>query len=178
MRTKVLAALVVFACAALGAIAPASAGAAATAAPGANYCTYSMSTGKTACFESEERLATYRSTLAEMDIVAVYNWISYNQGGGYVIFTGSHACTRTYSDVDYRVPDLRGIFYYPAYTISLNNTISSVSTYVSTPNYCDIRFWDGLSFGPDSSVFIDRCTHLGTCTAENWYDRASSFVLS
>jgi hypothetical protein len=178
LRNRLLAVLVafVFAFAFLGTttlLAPA-----ATADTHTNYCTYSLTTKKAACFQTEGELTAYRSTLTEMDIVSIYNWIQYIQGGGYVIFTGDHACTRTYGDVDYAVGDLRGIFYYPAFTISLNNSISSVSTYVSTPNYCDIRFYDGLSFTLDSSVFIDRCTHLGTCTAENWYDRASSFVLS
>ena len=149
-------------------------------APGAmaqtrKYCTYSLSTSASMCFSSEHELRDHRATSAEIDLVAVYNWINYDQRGGYLIFTGDHNCTAAYDDDGYNVPRLDYI-YYAVTGITLNNTMSSVSTYYAPK--CDIKLWDGAGYTGSYSVWIDRCTHLGTCTAANWYDRASSFKLS
>ena len=155
-----------------------SATANAGAAPGTGqFCNTSLSTGERVCFRNELGLRAHRATATDYALVAAYNWINYNQGGGYEVWSGDHACTATYGDRDYAVPDLRNYLYINV-NISENNTYSSLSTYTSNPSKCDIQLYDGVGLTGDSSVFISRCAHLANCTAENWYDRASSFVLS
>jgi hypothetical protein len=147
------------------------------------YCAIDLTAQKKACFTSEQALTDYSSTLASLPLVAVYNWINYNQAGGYSIWYGDHACTATTTDVEYVLPDLTGETYQnnnPS-GISENNTYSSVSTY--TAQSCDIKLFDGTNNSGSSSPWIDRCTHLGgsgtgNCPSTNWYDRASSFQLS
>lgn len=140
------------------------------------YCTYSMSTHAGSCFQSERELLEYRAASTDYEIVAVYNWINYSldRRAGYQIFSGNHKCTKPY-DEEYFVGDLSSIRYLLS-GIYMNNTISSVSTYVIPE--CDIKFWEHTHYRGDSSVWIDKCKNLATCTAENWYDRASSFKVS
>ncbi|MGW0391842.1 hypothetical protein ACWDYJ_13315 [Streptomyces sp. NPDC003042] len=147
------------------------------------YCAIDLTAQKKACFTSEQALTAHGSTLASLPLVAVYNWINYNQAGGYSIWYGDHACTATTTDVDYMLPDLAGEKYdnnNPS-GISENNTYSSVSTYIAQS--CDIKLFDSANYGGSSSPWIDRCTHLGgsgtgNCPSTNWYDRAGSFQLS
>ncbi|MGR4880490.1 hypothetical protein ACIPUC_13770 [Streptomyces sp. LARHCF249] len=165
-----------------------SASASASAAPHpvpdavGQYCAIDLSAQKKACFTSEQDLTTHSSTLALLPLVAVYNWINYNQAGGYSIWYGDHACTATTTDVDYALPDLTGETYdHNGPGISENNTYSSVSTYVAQS--CDIKLFDGTNYSGSSSPWIDRCTHLGgsgtgDCPTTNWYDRAGSYQLS
>jgi len=155
--------------------------AAPAASAAASYCTYSLTDRSGVCFSSAEKLQAHSAASADINLAAFYNWINYNQPGGYLIVTGPHACTPPYDDEGFyfNFEELNSYnFYVPPGTAgpTLNNTISSVSTYV-TPK-CDVKFWENENFTGDSSVWIDRCTHLATCTAENWYDRASSFKLS
>jgi hypothetical protein len=98
------------------------------------YCAIDLSDHqKKSCFTTEKDLKAYGSTQASLPLVAVYNWIDYNQGGGYTIWYGDHACTATTSDAEYGIPDLAAYDYTTNNPsgISENNTYSSVSTYVA-----------------------------------------------
>ncbi|TXL86597.1 hypothetical protein [Streptomyces sp. IB2014 016-6] len=152
--------------------------------PAGKYCSVELTDQQNpACFISEEDLLSYNSTTASVELVAVYNWINYERGGGYTIYSGADgACSASTSDPEYEVADLN----FPYTTsnpsgIAENNTYSSVSTY--TAQTCDIKLFDGADFSGASSEWIDRCTHLGgsgtgDCPSTNWYDRAGSFRLS
>lgn len=151
--------------------------------PAGTYCSVDLSNHqKTTCFTTEKDLNSYGATLASVPLVSVYNWINYQQGGGYSIYYGDHGCTSTTSDIEYALPNLNSAYTYNSPSGVLeNDTYSSVSTY--TAQHCDIRLFDGANNSGASSEWIDRCTHLGgsgtgDCPATNWYDRASSFQLS
>ncbi|MDG9715363.1 hypothetical protein [Streptomyces sp. DH24] len=150
--------------------------------PSGTYCSVDLSDQKTACFTTEQDLLSYESTLASVPLVAVYNWVNYQQGGGYTVYYGDRACTATTSDVEYGLPGLTHPYASnnPSGILE-NNTYSSVSTY--TAQTCDIKLFDGANYTGASSEWIDRCTHLGgsgtgDCPSTNWYDRAGSYQLS
>ncbi|GAA2497312.1 hypothetical protein [Streptomyces gobitricini] len=180
-------ALAVFAAFALGASASTAAAAPAPQAPAPDpagkYCSVDLSDQqKTTCFTTEQDLLSYGSTTASVDLIAVYNWINYEKGGGYTIYSGDRGCTSTTSDVDYAMPNLNHPYAYSNPSgILENDTYSSVSTYYD--QHCDIKLFDGANYTGASSEWIDRCTHLGgsgtgDCPSANWYNRASSYRLS
>ncbi len=142
----------------------------------------SLTTQQKACYQSEAALRWARSRSAEIELVAAYNWINYSKDrrAGYLIFTGTRACTTSTNDTEYWHNDLRNEYYYLS-GITLYKTISSVSTYYAPK--CDIKFYAGVNRTGASSEWIDRCTHLagpgtGDCPSVSWYDRAASFALS
>ncbi|WP_370967871.1 hypothetical protein [Amycolatopsis sp. cg9] len=175
MKRRFLAALSMIAVAVLAQPAAANAATAGSTGTG-SFCNTSLSRHTTVCFDSMSKLQAHRSAAADYDLVAMYNWVNYNQGGGYNILSGDHVCTASYSNNDYELYDLSIYSYNNG--INMNNTFTSVSTYTSNPSKCDIKLYDGFTLTGASSVFIDRCTDLTKCVATNWSDRASSFVLS
>lgn len=149
---------------------------AAPAGPG-NFCNVDLNAMKRACFQTESQMLQHASSAGRQPAVAVYDWINYNQGGGYDVWSVSQPCTTTTSDQDYPFPDLT-VWSYHNTGVTYDRTLSSVSTYTSNNTHCDIRLYEGPGMTGDSSVAISACKHLGTCTAENWYNRARSFVLT
>jgi hypothetical protein len=176
MKRSFFAAMVMIALTIVATPVPANA-ATATGAGTGSFCNTSLSKHTKVCFDSMSKLQAHRAVAADYDLVSVYNWVNYNQSGGYDIWSGDHACTASYDNRDYEVDDVSGVTYFNN-SISQNNTYTSVSTYTSNPSKCDIKLYDGISLSGASSAFIDRCTDLTKCLATNWSDRASSFVLS
>ncbi|MGW0560124.1 hypothetical protein ACWDZ4_05710 [Streptomyces sp. NPDC003016] len=142
------------------------------------YCSTSLSTGRSACFESEAALKQHVSASAELDLVYLYNWYNFQTGGGYKILTGSHACSADTNTVEYYDGNLGDNAWYPN-GLNMNDTITSVKT----ASRCDIKFFEGTNFTGASTTYINQCSFLGgggtgDCPAGNWNDRASSYTIS
>lgn len=71
------------------------------ASAAASYRSYSLGSRSGKCFASMVELEAHRAASAEIDLVAFYNWIDYNQAGGYLIIQGPHNCTPAYDDEGY-----------------------------------------------------------------------------
>ncbi|ANJ06100.1 hypothetical protein LZP81_09515 [Streptomyces parvulus] len=143
-----------------------------------SYCSTSLSTGDSACYETEAALRKHVSASAELDLVYLYNWYNFQGGGGYRVLTGTQACSAETSPVEYYDGNLGDDVWYPN-GLNLNDSITSVQT----ANKCDIKFFEGTNFTGASTSYIDKCSFLGgggvgDCPAGNWNDRASSYYIS
>ncbi len=181
-RGRTLFAYAVSFCAATG-LSLAAPPAAVSATPDGPYCVVTIGVPGRDCYQSERALRNAQSEAAVTPVAILYNWIDFslNPRAGYIQFNKlGGPCTTATNDVEGVIDDLSD-FVYPNSGISVNNTVSSLSTFVAS--HCDLQLFDGYSRTGAATDWIDRCTHLGgsgagNCPPGNWYDRATSFAIS
>lgn len=143
----------------LGAVAlPASA----DARPAATHCVASVTDGLIGCYatmaDADRAVAAHRT----VQLAILYNDTGWSPAHGTMTLVQTHGCTRTTSDVDWQIADLR--------VIGWNQRIGSFVT----RSHCDLKGWDGFNFrGDHFKRYVDHDIKL-----TRWNNDISSLKLS
>lgn len=159
---------IVAAVAVTGLVTAGSQATAAEAASGGDFCELSAATGQLTCYRTEAELRDRPSAAVTYIWARLFDLPNLDPDNGYIEVTHTRLCTASYADVDTSRLDLG----------SWRNRISSLTTHFTPNPKCDVKLYDRVNFGGDSSVWISHCLNLATCIAENWNNRADSVKIS